>query len=262
MKIKPNTPEVWDDVWAGFSDKELKFNVERERRSLQWKRVRARVLSEFGSFRKIRSIEIGAGQGIHSLLFALEGAKATVLDYSQKALDSSKRTFRLFKVKGSFVRADALDLPKKSSKLLRGNDVSMSFGTAEHFKGDKRLAFVKAHLDSIREGGLAIIQVPNKWNIPYRAWKFMSQAAGRWQFGEEYPFSRAEFREIGEKLGCKFEIFGSYLFETQFRFSHRLKKLLGVKPDWDVSRIKRQFGTPFDGYFSSSLAAIARKPKG
>jgi len=252
-KMRINKPELWDEqVWNLSSIEEDKY-VEKRIKSIVWKRIKEKVLQEFGSFKGLKIIEIGAGIGTVSLLFAMEGADVTVLDYSKKAIDSSKLLFKRKKQVANFIQMDALNLDKK---LISQFDVSMSFGAAEHFKDEKRIIFIKSHLDVLKEGGVTFICVPNKWNFPYRLWMFLSQSFGRWKFGEEYPFSRAEFRKIGNMFGVKFNIIGSYLFGNNFLIKKRLRNFVGLT---ESTKINNEFGTPLDKYFSPSIIAVVKK---
>jgi len=251
--MKINKPELWDEQVWNLSPNEEDRYVERKLKSMIWKRIKKRVIKEFGSFKNLKTIEIGAGMGTISLLFAMEGANVTVLDYSKKAIEASKLFFKRWKQKAKFVQMDALNLDKK---LIDKYDVSMSFGAAEHFKDEKRIKFIKAHLDVLKEGGVTFICVPNKWNLPYRLWMFLSQTFGKWKFGEEYPFSRAEFRRIGKMFGVKFDIFGSYLFSSNFLIKQRLRKFVGLNPS---SKLHHEFGTPLDKYFSQAIIGVTRK---
>ncbi len=255
MVIDKNTPKLWDTIWVPSLDKEEKFRLEVEKKSIQWKRIKEKVLNEFGSFKNLKSIEIGAGQGNYSLLFALEGAKVTVLDYSPKAIESSKRFFKKNKMKANFIQMDALNLDKR---LLSKFNVSMSFGTAEHFSGEKRIKFIKSHFDILKKDGITFISVPNKWDFRYRVWKFLSESFNRWKFGEEYPFSIREFKKIGKEIGKKFEFIGAYLFNTPFLFLLRIKKLFRIEY-YNTKNIKQQIGTVFDKYFSQFIVAVGKK---
>jgi 2-polyprenyl-3-methyl-5-hydroxy-6-metoxy-1,4-benzoquinol methylase len=256
MAIAKNTSELWDDVWSPFSEEQDRYNLEKKRNSIEWKRIRKIIIKEFGSFNGIKTIEIGAGQGVYSLLFALEGADVTVLDYSQKAIDSSKLFFKRNNINGNFIKMDGLNLDRQ---LFSKFDVSMSFGTAEHFSSEKRIKFIQSHLDVLKEGGVTFICVPNKWNLIYQLWKFLSRLFGKWEFGEEYPFSIEEFKKIGKTLNVKFEFIGAYLFDSHFLFSRRIKSFLGIKETYDTKKIRQQIGTPFDKCLSKDITAISKK---
>ena len=130
----------------------------------------------------------------------------------------------------------------------------MSMGVAEHFIGEERLKALQAHFYVLREGGLAIIDVPHKSNPPYMLWKFLSQKFGRWNFGEEYPYTLREFKRFQKPLNVTFDFIGGYLFEDQFLILKRIKKRLGLK-----DRIKVQRGTFLDKYLSRTLTAVAKK---
>lgn len=257
-KMQNNTTKLWDDVWSSISDDEYEYYLKVERKSIQWKRIREFVINKFGSFKNIKSIELGAGQGTYSMLFAIEGASVTILDYSKKALNLSKMLFKRHKVKANFIQMNALNIDKK---LFSKFNVSMSFGTAEHFSGRKRIKIIQSHFDVLKENGLTFIAVPNKWNIIYLLWKFLSQSLGRWKFGEEYPFSILEFRKIEKRINRKFDFIGAYLFATHFNFLRRAKKLLGIKEQYDVDKVYYQIGTPLDKYLSRTIIAIGKGEK-
>ena len=75
--------EVWISVWSKeVSDEENRLSVEREQRTVRWKKIRELILKKFGSFSGIKTIEIGSGRGIYSLLCTLEGSQSTLLDTS------------------------------------------------------------------------------------------------------------------------------------------------------------------------------------
>lgn len=256
-KIKKNTSKLWDDIWKNkIPEEQDKYNLEKEKHSIRWKRIKEKVIKKFGSFEGLKIIEIGAGQGLYSLLFALEGANVTILDYSQKAINSSKLFFKRYNIKANFIKSDAFNLNKK---LLSKFDVSISVGTAEHFIGEDRIKFIKIHLDVLKDKGITFIAVPNKWNPLYSLWKFLSQSFGRWKFGEEYPFSVLEFRNIGVVLKTRFSFIAGYLFDSPFQFLNRVKKLFRIPENYSRKRISYQIGTPFDKYFSSTLVAIGEK---
>ncbi|MBU0974464.1 class I SAM-dependent methyltransferase [Patescibacteria group bacterium] len=162
MRVKKNTIKVWDEVWSdvGLDTEDISI-LEVERATIRWSRIKTRLSKEFGNLKNLKVIEIGSGIGTYAALLASEGAKSTLLDYSPKALKRAKEFFKNNKLKAEYVLGDALDFPQQ-----------------------------------IKKNGIAIIIVPNKYNPPYRIYKFISEFFGTWKFGEEYPYSRKELKDI------------------------------------------------------------------
>jgi len=247
--------KVWDRVWEGDSDESGDFYLERTKRSNEWLEIKKNVINNFGTFKKIKVINIGSGRGTYSLLFAMEGAKVVLLDYSKEAIERSKRFFRKHNKKGEFILGSVLNLDRK---MLNKFDVVMSYGVAEYFDGKDRAKFFKTNFNLLEDKGMVIISVPNKVNPFYRLWKFLSETSGRWKFGEEYFVSKSEFKEIGKEFNVKLEFIGSYLFDTHFNFKKRLMSFFGRKV-YDLRNIGRQFRTPLDKYFSKTIVAVYTK---
>jgi len=197
---RSNTAEQWGRLWRDAPSrlKELRFGVEKAEKSLIWSSIRE-SLGET-DISSLSTIEIGAGAGTISAAFARNGARVTVLDYSKEALDVNAALFESFGLKQESLLADALNLP---ASLLGGFDVAMSFGLAEHFEADDRTRIIKAHFDLLRPGGLAVITVPNRHCWPYRMWKARRELTGKWHFGMEIPYSRAEISRICLEIGVK-----------------------------------------------------------
>jgi len=259
---KKNTPELWAKLWKDTTMGEDKYNLAREENSVRWQRIEKAVKEKFGSFANLRVIEVGAGGGTNALLFAKRGAKVAVLDFSKKAISRSKEFFKRSKCRAEFILADALKLPES---LKEKYDVAMSFGLAEHFQGrekEDRKNIIKAHFDLINKKGLVLISVPNKFNLPYRIHKSAMQFLNLWKFGEEYPFSRGEFKRIGESLGIKKIRFIGDSFFKSFRFINPFL-LIGRyrKKDESKSEIKtkKEKGSFLDSYLAYSLVFIGEK---
>ena len=257
MNLKENTPQLWDCVWRPYTEEQDRYNIIKTQHSIRWKRIKKEIRQRFGGFKGLNVIELGAGQGTYALLFALKGAKVTVLDYSKKAIESSKLLFKRHNCNAKFINSDALNLNKK---LFSKFDVAMSFGTAEHFIGKNRFKFICAHFNAVKQGGTVLISTPNKWNPIYSLWKFLSQSFNRWNFGIECPFSRTEWKRVGKILKCNFKFMGGSLFIDTFKTKSRIRKFLGIKESKDVKKIKYEIGTPLDKYFSRSLMVISTKP--
>lgn len=153
---------------------------------------------------------------------------------------------------------DALKLDKS---LYSKFDVAMSFGMAEHFRGEEtRLKVWKSHFDVLKKGGFVWISVPNAWSVPYRLWKFLSVTFHRFAFGFEIPYSRFEIKRIGKKLNANFEIFGGYLFLTHFQFKRRIRQFLGLpRIDFSKEVPKNKIKTPLDKYLSPEISIFGKK---
>ncbi len=246
-----NDPELWDEYWKTVSRKIYsKKYLEVTEKSLVWKTIKKNVLKEFGTFKGLKVIEIGAGSGSVSLLFGLNGAEVVALDYSKKGLEMAKENFDHYNIKSKLVLGDALKLDKKLKNKFH---VSMSFGLAEHFTGDKRNKIIKSHFDVLKKGGISFISVPNKYCLPYRVWKYLSEKKGVWQFGTEYPFSRGELKRITKHFTKKSSIFGGGMLKS-------LRLLSPFKKKYDKNENPRsEFITPFDKYLGNYLFLVGIK---
>lgn len=258
--LKKNTPQLWDELWKdNSSNEQYCLTLEREERSIRWQRIEKTVLREFGSFKDLRVIEIGAGIGNNSALMAKRGALVSVLDYSVNALKRAKTFFKNQNITAEFKRHDALRLP---SGLRDRYDISMSFGLAEHFRGLDRFNIMKAHFEVLRKGGITLISVPNKYNLPYRIFKFRAEHTGKWSYGEEYPFSREELKNICYRIGIqKYEIFGDSLVGSlNFIFPFSIfEKKFRLRNNIEIFRKRKEKGTFLDQYLSYALVLCGKK---
>lgn len=233
MKIQKNTAELWDSVWDKPTtvEKDI-YTVAKEERLIRWQRMEAMMLERFGSLEGLSAIEIGAGRGTNAALMAQRGAKVTVLDYSDAALERAQRLFDALDLQVELVNDDALDLPES---LRNRFDVSMSFGLAEHFLDARRSGILEAHFDVLNDKGLTFISVPNSRNPPYRLYKWITERTGAWGVGEEYPFTREELENYCAELGIEeYGFFGDSLWRSK-RFLNPIK--------W-VPRHKKRTATP------------------
>jgi SAM-dependent methyltransferase len=185
----------WDAMWQEVPDADEWIAEERGLRF----RVQSELIRErFGGFEGLRVVEIGAGRATNALLYAKHGARATVLDYSPTALEQARGRFDALGLPVELVEADVFALPPE---VVGQFDVSMSFGLCEHFLDERRVGVVKAHLDVLRSGGLAIANVPNKFSPIYRAWMALAKARGTWRLGTEVPFSAREMKALAVAAG-------------------------------------------------------------
>ena len=142
-------------------------------------------------------IELGGGRATNALLYAQRGARVTVLDRSPVALEQAESRFATHGVAAEMAEADVFALP---DNMRDSFDVSMSFGLCEHFLGDRRRGVVASHLELLRPGGVALLNVPNRLSPIYRLWMANAKRRGTWVLGTEVPFSGREVKELA--LAC------------------------------------------------------------
>lgn len=256
--MKKNSPQVWDTVW---SDPGLQRNdhiiLASEAATVRWRKIRHALIARFGSLQGLRILEIGAGTGTYAALLAKEGAQASVLDYSEKALERAQEFFNHNRLSVELLHADALELPTSIKK--KKFDVTISIGLTEHFKDLDRLKINQVHLDLLTKNGLAVMAVPNAYNPPYRIFKYVREKLGIWEFGEEYPYTTQELRLIAKRLGAKIiTIFGDDLYSS-IKFilpANFLRRLFKVGSPRNHDEIRLEKGTPLDDYLAYSLTMI------
>jgi SAM-dependent methyltransferase len=187
----------WESMWQHLDDDE-RAELSAELSGMRWRTQVKLIEQQFGSFEGLRIIEIGAGRSTNALMYAMRGAHATVLDISPTALAHSRRRFADRGLEVDAVQGDAFDLP---AELRDSFDVSMSFGLCEHFLGERRRSIVEAHLRVLRPGGLAVVNVPNRYSPIYRAWMGLAKRRGTWALGTEVPFSASELTQLARTSG-------------------------------------------------------------
>jgi len=248
-----NTPQLWDKLWERKTSKDEDTATLRiEEKTVRWQKLKEIVLNKFSSFHDLKVIEIGAGMGTYSGLMAKQGAKVTILDCSENALLRAQDFIMHNGVKAEFMKCDALSLP---DEIRYKFDISMSFGTAEHFQGEERVKIIKAHFDVLKDGGITCISVPNKYNPPYRFYKFVSELTNRWTVGEEYPFSRREMKNIAKEMNPKEYSFFGDSFVCSLKFFLRtpfIRKYLTLR---QLEKAEKK--CLLDQYFSYSIVLYA-----
>ena len=122
----PSFETVWDRVWRYRpSDARDDALLEREEASPRWRLVVDRLERTFGSIDGLQTIELGSGRGDLSVLLARRGARVTLLDRSERALEEArKRLVRL----GLPARFEQGDLLTRSDSKEGCFEVSLSIG--------------------------------------------------------------------------------------------------------------------------------------
>jgi len=139
----------WDDAWSGDVQLRLPSPWLVSTRNVQ-NLLRGRVRP--GD----RVIEIGCAPGkLLSWVAAELGANVSGLDYSERGLATARRLFAALKLEADF-RCEDL---RQASYPPRSFDWVVSYGVIEHFQDPRDV--VRAHLDLAKDGGTALMTVPN-----------------------------------------------------------------------------------------------------
>lgn len=241
---------VWDALWrhqpSAAKDDAL---IERERMSPRWTRIREELVRVFGRVDGLRTIELGSGRGDLSLLLAQAGARVTLLDSSERALEQARARFDRLDAAATFVCGDMLgDL----APVCEGFDVSLSSGVIEHFRDDDRNRVLRSHLDVLVPGGLTVVSVPHAHCPPYRLWKLYLEARGWWPYGMEIPYSRGEIVRRSRQVGFQ-DARATCLGFWQSVSDHWGRSILHRSWDWSRRR------SILDGTLGMTLLMFGRR---
>jgi 2-polyprenyl-3-methyl-5-hydroxy-6-metoxy-1,4-benzoquinol methylase len=260
-----NNSALWDSLWKNSSGKmkHLIYTVHEEEHGSVWAQIKTSLEQHFGSISGLNVIEVGAGSGTYGAILARHGAKVTVLDYSENALQISRDLYASLGIDANFVLADALSI----SEDLKGKyDVSISIGLAEHFSDQQRLQIIRSHFELIKPNGMTFISVPNLMCWPYRLWKYRRTVTGKWNFGMEIPYDRKEFSEISKTLRVKdYRFFGtsfwdSFYFVLPFRRWRNSYVKRFQKHKWqNIEMLKQRTPGLLDSHFGYALIYAAVK---
>lgn len=259
--MQKNNAKVWDAVWLDpglVKDDELILDTEAA--TTRWRKILKVLISELGTLKGKRVLEIGSGVGTYGALLAQQGTETTVLDYSPAALNRAKDFYHHNGLQVTRIQGDALHLPSAIKK--NHFDISVSVGLTEHFSGINRIAIHQVHLDVLKKGGVAVFILPNAYNPPYRIYKFVSELFGRWKFGEEYPFTRKELLSISAQINGKVVALFGDDFYTSLRFllpANFLRRWFRVGLPRSHAEIRQEKGTPLDDRFGYSFILVLRK---
>ncbi|MHC5108679.1 MAG: class I SAM-dependent methyltransferase [Planctomycetota bacterium] len=238
--------DVWDRVWrhepSAAKDDRL---LDRERLGPRWRMIVDRLTRRFGSLEGVRAIELGSGRGDLSALLASRGARVTLLDASDMALEQARRRFDRLGLSATMVRGDFFALGELAGRF----DVSLSSGVIEHFRGGERTRSIGAHHDALDDGGMTVISVPHAWCPTYRIWKAYLELRGWWPYGMEIPYSAREIRKRTLAAGfstCETAGMGFWPSVAD----HGVKTLVGRRPNWDLHT------SVWDNPFGGTLVAF------
>ena len=149
-------------------------------------------------------VEVGCGSGVISAALGRMGAKTSLVDKSPKALDFARKHFEKNGITAEFHLQDATDM-----KFPDGNfDVVWNAGVIEHFTDEGKIALIREMWRVVKPGGILLIMVPNKWDIPFILGKWLAILRNTWPFGYEDDLSFFRLRKLAQRAGlCKFTVF-------------------------------------------------------
>jgi 2-polyprenyl-3-methyl-5-hydroxy-6-metoxy-1,4-benzoquinol methylase len=266
-EIKPKV-ETWDNSWNTKDYKSREFETFRqaEKDRLRWPAVESVFPSFFPSAEGLKSIEIGAGMGLLSNLLYQQKCDVSLLDFSKAALEKSRESFGADADSLNYIYGDAMNL---APELHHQYDIVLSSGLIEHFRGESFQKIVDAHRLLLKDKGIIIIVVPNKWCPAYRCYKFLAERFGVFEVGEEYPMSWQEMRSLAEHYNAvKHEIVGGKFWphrsDTYFFLTRAFQKLLSKITPYRYSEEKIWNYSPqpeqmiqWKQFFSYSLTLVA-----
>lgn len=204
MKSDKSNPINWDTFWK--KQKITPGFILNKKNSSVYKLLESLIMEKFKSIEELEIIEIGSGIGVNSLLLAQNGAKVTLIDFSEVALRKAREIYNFFGLEPKIIKADILNLDER---LYGKFDLAMSFGLAEHFSGEDRKMIFKIHYQLIRNDGLLIVSVPNKNCISYQFWMNSLKIIDKWNAGYEKPFTKKELLQLSKIIGIRnFKIIG------------------------------------------------------
>ena len=223
---------VWDRIWHRVPSVEKDAAMlARESRSRRWSLITDRLTRDFGSLQGLRTIELGSGRGDLSVLLAQQGARVTLLDANESALEQARTRFEGLGLTADYVKGNLLAPEASWSSRF---EVALSSGVIEHFRGEDRTEVVRAHHMALRPGGTAVISVPYAWCVPYRIWKCYLELRSWWPYGMEIPYTRRELRSHAQRVGFTDTETWTMGF-LQSVGVHWWQRLAGSRPVWAES---------------------------
>ncbi|RDY22109.1 glycosyltransferase [Criibacterium bergeronii] len=171
--LKNPVPETWDKVAENYT---LELAEGEKKLALEI----LNIIQTMGLEKGARILELGCGSGHLSAFLSLNGYKVDLLDFSEKAIEKAKKTFKFYKLEANFFQADMMNLPKFENSY----DLIWNSGVMEHFTSQDLSVMAKEFSSKFNCPYLCI--VPNPKSLPYLLYRFNMIEKGLWNVGKEY----------------------------------------------------------------------------
>ena len=199
FKVNKITEEQEKDYWDRFCKKKINSGKFTELDYFFQKKVYARMHHNFltimGNVADKEILEAGCGSGYASILLAQEGAKVTLLDNSQFALEYSKRLCKKLKFRQriKYILGSVENLPFGENIF----DIVHNCGVIEHYDNKIIIKMLREMTRVAKKDGQIMVMIPNLLSpeIVYRMAKF-----GK---GSERYISKRKLRKLMEKANLQ-----------------------------------------------------------
>ncbi|SKC84197.1 class I SAM-dependent methyltransferase [Maledivibacter halophilus] len=213
--------EEWDKIWQN--------ELERLNSNSKWvfndnlsKEIYLTLKREIGDIKGKKILEAGSGSGRISLKLALDGAHVYLLDYSDKALEVSKKYFERYNCEGEFIKADLTKkLPFKDDFF----DIVWNGGVMEHFDLQEQISISREIFRIAKEFHTFN---PYTKSFFYRLGKWTAEMTKNWPYGVEHPVTT--MKNIFERSG--------FILQREYSVAHviSLDFLVFLKGGNDVAQ--------------------------
>lgn len=202
---------------------------------------------------------LDAGCGTGQLGFAAAiygGAKVTLLDYSEEALNFAREVARELRNRGERLNVDFVRGDLRNLGFVEEFDIVTNQGVLEHWPSfEERFHVLSEMVKATKKGGSVIIWVPNNHNPIYRRWIQKHVEVLEW------AFSARELHMLFSKVGLKkVKVFPVTAYKTfsHYVFPERLKWIGGAFWLLEVV-IPRFLLKHYKKYFGYELVAVGYK---
>jgi 2-polyprenyl-3-methyl-5-hydroxy-6-metoxy-1,4-benzoquinol methylase len=185
------------------------------------------VENAIGNLKDKKICDVGSGTGITSAYLAARGAKLTLVDISQKALDFQKKYFGSKQLTAKYCKQDAFNMKFAANSF----DAVWNGGVIEHFSDEQKVEMMEKMWKLVKPGGVLLITAPNAHDLPFMAAKKILQWRKKWAFGFEDDLTAERLKGLAQKAGIinySVYAYNPIIGWWFFPFGHELTNFLGL----------------------------------